>query len=213
MDTYYPVVATAWVCLESLWTLVYDQVRYKGNTVEIRENHRNFCNQGQRCERRRNLTRPGGVIWTQEPYVNGGLWPIPGGALKAATTKCRLHLILFTGLPCGRHRVHSWPMRHFWMWLSLSYGAKVGAGGFLVRVAAQKQCSGALEEHCQGAFEKGTNAPSALVACAIFCVCSGIITCTKRTVKTRLSPFWRLINDYFSSTILYKKCLTLQDLW
>lgn len=45
MDTYYPVVATAWVCLESLWTLVYDQVRYKGNTVEIRENRRNFCNQ------------------------------------------------------------------------------------------------------------------------------------------------------------------------
>lgn len=132
---------------------------------------------------------------------------IPGGALKAATTKCRLHLILFTGLLCRRYRFQYWPMRHFWMWLSLSYGAKVGAGGFLVRVAVQQQCSGKLQEHCQGVFEKGTNAQSALsmIACAIFCLCSCIITCTKRKVITRLSPPWRIINDFFSSTILYKK--------
>lgn len=133
---------------------------------------------------------------------------IPGGALKAATTKCRLHLILFTGLPCGMYRFQSRPMRHFWMWLSLSYGAKVGAGGFLVRVAVQKQCSGTRQEHCQGAFEKGTNAQCApsIIACAIFCVCSCIITGTKRNVITWFSPFRRIISDYFSSsTILYKK--------
>lgn len=69
MDTYCPSVATAWVCLESLWTLVYDQERYKRNKVEIKKSHWKFCNPGQRCEWRRNLTRPGGVIRTQEPYV------------------------------------------------------------------------------------------------------------------------------------------------
>lgn len=79
-----------------------------------------------------------------------------------------------------------------------SYGAKVGAGGFLVQVAVQKQCSGTLQERCQGGFEKGTNVQSALIACAIFCVCSHIITCTKRNVIT--SSF------FFFYYTLPKKC-------
>lgn len=101
MDTYYPSVATAWVCMESLWTLVYDQVRYKGNKIEIKENHWKFCNHGQRCEWRRKLTMPWGAIRSGDPYVKGVCGPHleEHRRLQQPAADFRLPLILFIGLP------------------------------------------------------------------------------------------------------------------
>lgn len=148
MDTYYPSVATAWVCLESLWMLVYDQVRYKGNKVKIKENHWKFCNHGQRCGWRRNLTRPGGVIGTQEPYVKEVCGPHQEEyrRLQQAAADFRLHLILLICLPVRgtrsipSHCVISGCSRSS-VWLR---GQRWEPGGFVVLSCRTKQWSGML---------------------------------------------------------------------
>lgn len=144
MDTYYPGVATAWVCLESLWTLVYDQVRYKGNKVKIKENHWNFCNQGQ-SEWRCNVTRPGGVIRTQEPYVKEVCGPHQEEyrRLQQPAADFRLHLILFIRLPVrgtgsipGQCVISGCSISSVWL------RGRWEPGGFLVLSCRSKQWSG-----------------------------------------------------------------------
>lgn len=118
MDTYYPSVATAWVCLESLWMLVYDQVRYKGNKVKIKENHWKFCNQPRpemwmkaQIDEANGSNRNSGAIY------EGGLWPAPGGLSKVATSSCRLQTSpYFIYSPtCERHTFDSQSLCHFWV--------------------------------------------------------------------------------------------------
>lgn len=72
---------TAGVCLWSLWTPVYNQVKYQGNNIKITGKTQNgrlwFCNQAQKHEWMCNLMRPLGAIRTEKPCVSGGMWLIP----------------------------------------------------------------------------------------------------------------------------------------